>query len=107
MFSLFFNQIIFRMHVNRQALFHLLNQRIKTIATTSIATTIIKMLDTVTEVIQDRILEHMREYIADIREETQWNESFNKSQNQLIYAARQARRRSIAQRKSVSRAIHQ
>ncbi len=57
------------------------------------------MLDTLPEGMQDRILEHMREYIADIREETQWNESFNKSQHQLMNAARQARR-SIDQGKS-------
>lgn len=69
--------------------------------TTSTATTIIKMLDTVPEGMQDRILEHMREYIADIREESEWNESFNKSQHQLMNAARQARR-CIAQGKSVS-----
>jgi hypothetical protein len=56
--------------------------------TTSTATTIIKILDTVPEGMQDRVLEHMREYITDIREETQWHESFNKSQHQLMNTAR-------------------
>jgi hypothetical protein len=66
---------------------------------TPTATTIMKMLDTLPEGMQDRILEHMREYITDIREEMQWNESFNKSQHQLENAARQARQ-AIAQGKS-------
>lgn len=54
--------------------------------------TMMKMLDTLPEALQDRALEHLREYIEDIREEMQWNESFSKSQRKLATAARQARR---------------
>jgi hypothetical protein len=54
--------------------------------------TVIKMLETLPEEIQERVLEHMRIYIEDIREETRWSESFSKSQNKLVAAARQARK---------------
>ena len=52
----------------------------------------IKILNTLPEGLQDRVLEHMREYIEDIREEMQWHESFSNSQSKLVAVARQARR---------------
>jgi hypothetical protein len=60
--------------------------------TSATATTMIKILNTLPEGLQDRVLEHMREYIEDIREEMQWHESFSNSQSKLVAAARQARR---------------
>ena len=54
--------------------------------------TMIKMLETLLEEIQERVLDHMRHYIDDIREETMWSESFSKSQSKLVAAARQARK---------------
>ena len=51
-----------------------------------------KMLETLPEGIQERALEHLRDYIEDLREEMQWNESFLKSQSKLVTAARQARK---------------
>lgn len=54
--------------------------------------TMIKMLESLPEQFQDRVLEHMREYIAEIQEEAKWAESFSKSQNKLISAARQTRK---------------
>jgi hypothetical protein len=52
-----------------------------------------KMFETLPEQFQDRVLEHMREYIEDIQEETKWAESFSKSQSKLISVARQARKK--------------
>lgn len=60
--------------------------------TSATTATMIKILNTLPEGLQDRVLEHMREYIEDIREEMQWNESFSNSQSKLVAAARQARR---------------
>ena len=40
---------------------------------------------------QDKIVEHLREYIQDLQDEQKWNESFNKSQDKLIAAARLAK----------------
>jgi len=54
--------------------------------------TMIKMMENLPEGLQDRVLEHMREYIHNIREEIKWNESFSKSQKKLIVATRQARK---------------
>ena len=69
--------------------------------TSATTATIMKMLDTLPEGLQNRVLEHMREYIEDIREEMQWNESFSRSQSKLVIAARQARRE-IAKGKSAT-----
>ncbi|MDO9262894.1 MAG: hypothetical protein Q7U02_02930, partial [Desulfosalsimonadaceae bacterium] len=44
------------------------------------------------EPLQDRVLEHMRDYIEDIRDEAKWNESFSKTQNKLVAVARHARK---------------
>jgi len=41
---------------------------------------------------QELALEHMQQYIADIRDESKWNDSIGKSQSKLIAAARQARK---------------
>ena len=50
------------------------------------------MLETLPEGLQERALEHLREYIEDIREDMQWNESFAHSQSKLVVAAREARK---------------
>jgi hypothetical protein len=47
-----------------------------------------------------RVLEHMWEYIEDVLDEIKWNESFSKTQDSLIAAARQARKE-IAEGKSI------
>jgi hypothetical protein len=54
--------------------------------------TIIKMLETVPEQFQDRVVEHVREYIEDLRDEARWDESFSRTQETLVAAARLARK---------------
>lgn len=54
--------------------------------------TMIKILETIPKEYQEQVVEHMRYYIEDIREEIKWNESFSKSQNKIVNAARQARK---------------
>jgi hypothetical protein len=58
---------------------------------TSAGVTMMKMIESLPEPVQERALEHMRQYIEDIRDELRWNESFGNSQSKLIAAARQAR----------------
>lgn len=53
--------------------------------------TIMKMVESLPEPLQERALEHMQGYIEDIRDELKWNDSIGKSQSKLIAAARQAR----------------
>ena len=54
--------------------------------------TMIKMMENLPEGIQDRVVEHLREYIEDIKEEMKWAELFSKSQNKLVAAAKKARK---------------
>ncbi len=53
--------------------------------------TIAKMLETLPEQLEDKVVEHLREYIEDLRDEAQWTESFSRTQNSLVAAATQAR----------------
>jgi hypothetical protein len=54
-------------------------------------TTVIKMMESLPIEVQDRIAEHLREYIDDLQDEITWNESFQKTQSKLIAAAKQAK----------------
>ena len=53
--------------------------------------TVIKMMESLPEDKQDKIVEHLREYIQDLYDEQKWNKSFNKSQDKLIAAAKLAK----------------
>ncbi|MGF1542702.1 MAG: hypothetical protein ACFCU5_20055 [Pleurocapsa sp.] len=53
--------------------------------------TVIKMMESLPEDKQDKIVEHLREYIQDLQDEEKWNNSFNKTQDKLIAAARLAK----------------
>jgi len=53
--------------------------------------TVIKMLESLPEPAQDRVADHLREYIEDLRDEVQWDTTFKKTQPQLIAAARRAK----------------
>jgi hypothetical protein len=54
--------------------------------------TIIKMIEQLPESDQERVAEHLREYLADLEDEQKWDETFAKSQEKLIYAAREVRK---------------
>ena len=58
---------------------------------TSAGVTMMKMIESLPEPVQERALEHMQQYIEDIRDELKWNESFGNSKSKLVAAARQAR----------------
>ena len=55
------------------------------------AATILKIMESLPEPMQERVLEHLQEYIEDVRDEMQWNELFAGFQDKLIAAARKAR----------------
>ena len=48
------------------------------------------MMDSLPEDKQDKIVEHLREYIQDLQDEQKCNESFKKPQDKLIAAAKLA-----------------
>ena len=53
--------------------------------------TITKMIETLPESAQEQAVEHLRDFIADLQDDIQWDALFKKTQNQLVAAARQAR----------------
>ena len=60
--------------------------------TSTAIATVTKMMESLPEVTQNQVVEHLRIYIAEIRYEIQWDITFQKSQKQLVEAARRARR---------------
>lgn len=53
--------------------------------------TVIKMMESLPEAAQERVVDHLREYIEDLRDELQWDISFKNTQQQLVAAAQRAR----------------
>ncbi|MYA69229.1 hypothetical protein F4009_08805 [Candidatus Poribacteria bacterium] len=54
-------------------------------------TTMTRMMETLPEALQNQIVDHLREYIADLEDELRWEASFNRTQEQLMAAARRAK----------------
>lgn len=54
--------------------------------------TIIKMLEFLPAQTQARAVEHLREYIEDLRDEERWDAQFEKTSDKLFDAAREARK---------------
>ena len=63
-------------------------------------TTIVKMVESLPNDLQEKVAEHIREYIADLEDEKQWDTSFKRTQKNLVAAARKAKQE-IAAGKSV------
>jgi hypothetical protein len=53
--------------------------------------TVVKMMESLPVDVQDRVAEHLREYIDDLQDEIRWNESFQRTQQNLIAAAKRAK----------------
>jgi len=49
------------------------------------------MMESLPIEIQDRVVEHIREYVSDLQDEARWDESFRKTQDNLVAAARRAK----------------
>ena len=54
-------------------------------------TTIIKMVESLPIEAQERVVQHLREYIDDLRDEMRWNQSFRRTQSNLVAAAQRAK----------------
>ncbi len=59
--------------------------------TSSAIATVIKIMETLPEAAQNQIVEHLRDYVAEMQDEILWDISFKKSQNELVAAARRAK----------------
>ena len=53
--------------------------------------TIVKMIETLPQAAQERVAEHLREYIADLDDESRWDAAFATTQSKLVDAAQRAR----------------
>lgn len=53
--------------------------------------TVLKMIESLPETAQEQVVEHLREYIEELRDELEWDSLFKKTQPQLIAAAKRAR----------------
>ncbi|MET0752387.1 MAG: hypothetical protein ABWZ66_03400 [Pyrinomonadaceae bacterium] len=54
--------------------------------------TVVKMLETLPAPAQERAVEHLREYIEDLKDETHWDAQFEKSSDRLSEIANRARK---------------
>jgi hypothetical protein len=68
--------------------------------TSPVITTIVKMVESLPDDLQERVAENIREFIADLEDEKRWDASFERTQDNLVAAARQAKQE-IAAGKSV------
>ncbi|OGO41266.1 MAG: hypothetical protein A2W36_05645 [Chloroflexi bacterium RBG_16_58_14] len=62
--------------------------------------TLVKMLECLPEDAQNQVVEHLRDYIADLEDDLEWDASFKNTQSKLISAAKTANRE-IEQGKSI------
>lgn len=54
-------------------------------------TTLVKMVESLPDDLQEKVVEHIRDYIADLEDEKRWDVSFERAQNSLVAAARKAK----------------
>lgn len=54
-------------------------------------TTIVKMVESLPDDLQEKVAEHIRDYIADLEDEKRWDTSFKQTQVNLVAAARKAK----------------
>jgi len=50
--------------------------------------TVIRMMESLPEPAQDRVAEHLRDYLLEIQDELRWDDSFKKTQSGLVTLAR-------------------
>ena len=62
-------------------------------------TTIVKMMEALPEETQSQVVEHLREWLLDMEDESAWDESFARTQPGLYEAAQEARNQ-VAEGKS-------
>jgi hypothetical protein len=53
--------------------------------------TVIKMMESLPESAQNQVVEHLRDYLAEMQDEAQWENSFKKTQSRLVAVAQQAK----------------
>ncbi|MBD2578991.1 hypothetical protein [Oscillatoria sp. FACHB-1406] len=64
-------------------------------ATSTIAN-LVELLETLPPELQERTVEHLREYIANLQDEARWDASFSRTETALIAAAKRAKQERAA-----------
>jgi hypothetical protein len=54
-------------------------------------TTLVKMVESLPDELQEKVVEHIRDYIADLEDEKRWDTSFQRTQGNLVAAAQKAK----------------
>ena len=57
--------------------------------------TAVKILESLPDAQQERVIEHLRQYAADLEDEMRWNQSFEKTQSKLVAAAKLAKQQIV------------
>ena len=60
--------------------------------TSTAIATVIKMIESLPEDAQDQVVEHLRGYLENLKDEQRWDKAFKKTQTRLVAAAREARK---------------
>lgn len=58
--------------------------------------TLVQMVESLPEAAQEQVVEHLREYIEDLREERQWEMTFQTTAERLEAASRRAKQEIVA-----------
>jgi hypothetical protein len=56
----------------------------------------VTLVESLPDTVQSKVIAHLREYIADLQDEQQWDTAFNRTQSALVAAARQAKQQRAA-----------
>lgn len=52
---------------------------------------LVEIVEALPSEVQAQVVEHLREYIADLQDEQQWDASFSRTQSSLVAAVRRAK----------------
>jgi hypothetical protein len=58
---------------------------------TTATATLVKILETLPEPVQDQVVDHLKLYVEELQDELRWDMAFKKTQPQLLAAARKAK----------------
>jgi hypothetical protein len=61
--------------------------------------TVVQMLESLPDPVQNQVIQHLREYLLDLQDEIEWDDQFSRTQSGLATAARRAKE-DIAQGKA-------
>lgn len=53
---------------------------------------LVEIVEALPSKVQQQVVEHLREYIADLEDERRWDESFARTESGLVAAAQKAKR---------------